>query len=312
MPQGMHIGRETGLSKENFVPNIEILPTGQDLLGECPLWDVTTQSLYWIDSRRHVVRRHHPASGALAEWSLPEEIGSIALCESGLLLVALVDRFVRLDPATGAVTPLGQARVAHVEENIRLNDGRTDRGGRFLVGSLVKKRHDPLGALYQLSGDTVRELDRGFCVSNATCFSPDGRWLYFADSLTRSILRYPYDTATGEVGPRQVFIDTAPLNSAPDGATVDADGGLWVALVQTAQLARFHADGSLDRLIDCPVPFVTCPCFGGEQLDTIYLTSIRDSGNMLRTDHPDGGALMAIHGTGARGLPEARFDDRGL
>ena len=90
------------------------------------------------------------------------------------------------------------------------------------------------------------------------------------------------------------------------------DKPIWVALVQTAQLARFFADGRLDRLIDCPVPFVTCPCFGGESLDTIYLTSIRDSGNLLRTDHPQGGSLMAIRGTGVRGLPEVRFNDRGL
>ncbi|MFT3821964.1 MAG: SMP-30/gluconolactonase/LRE family protein [Rubrivivax sp.] len=292
------------------MPSIDIVPTGQDLLGECPLWDGSTQSLYWIDSRRHLVRRYRPASGAQHEWTLPEEIGSIALCESGQLLVALVDRLVRLDPATGAVTAL--ARVQHAAENIRLNDGRVDRGGRFVVGSLVKGRRDPLGTLYQLSGDRVREVDRGFCVVNTTCFSPDGRWLHVADSATRTILRYRYDTATGALGPREVFIDTAALNSAPDGAAVDAEGGLWVALVQTAQLVRFHPDGSLDRMIDCPVPYVTCPCFGGEGLDTIYLTSIRDSGHLLCTDHPDGGALLAIRGTGARGLPEARFDDRGI
>ncbi|WP_342129223.1 SMP-30/gluconolactonase/LRE family protein [Hydrogenophaga sp. OTU3427] len=288
----------------------DILPTGQDLLGECPLWDVASQSLYWIDARRHVVRHLQPDTGAQSHWTLPEEIGSIALCESGQLLVALVDRFVRLDPRSGTITPLLQMR--HAADNVRLNDGRVDRAGRFVVGSLVKHSHEPLGALYQLSGATLREVDRGFRVSNTTCFSPDGRWMYFADSMSRQILRYPYDTATGAVGPREPFIDIAPWNSAPDGATVDAEGGLWVALVLSAQLARFHPDGRLDRLIDCPVPYVTCPCFGGPELDTLYLTSIRDSGNMLRTDHPHGGALMAIRGTGARGLPEVRFDDRGL
>ena len=292
------------------MPNIEILPTGQDLLGECPLWDIPSQSLYWIDSHRRLVRNYQPSTGAQTQWELPEEIGSIALCESGQILVALVNRFVRLNPATGAITPLGQARVEHVADNIRLNDGRADRGGRFLVGSLVKNREEPLGALYQVSGDQVRELDRGFRVANATCFSPDGRWLYFADSLQRAIFRYPYDPATGQAGERELFIDTARLNSGPDGATVDAEGGLWVALVLTAQLARFHADGSLDRVIDCPVPYVTCPCFGGEALDTIYLTSISNSGHMLRSDHPQAGAFMAIHGTGVKGLPEGRFDDR--
>lgn len=295
---------------EKPVSQVELIDVGQDLLGECPLWDVSTQSLYWIDSRRHLVHRWQPGSGARADWTLPQEVGSIALCESGQLLVAMVDEVLRLDPATGATTPL--LRLQHAGEHMRLNDGRTDRAGRFVVGSLVKGRHELLGALYQISGASLREIDRGFCVSNTTCFSPDGRWMYFADSLTRHILRYAYNTATGEVGPREVFIDTAPLNSAPDGATVDAEGGLWVALVQTAQLARFFADGRLDRLIDCPVPFVTCPCFGGESLDTIYLTSIRDSGNLLRTDHPQGGSLMAIRGTGVRGLPEVRFNDRGL
>lgn len=292
--------------------SIEILPTGQDLLGECPLWDIPTQSLYWIDAHRRKVRRYRPSTGAQAEWLLPEEIGSIALCESGRLLAALVDRFVRLDPTSGEVTPLGQAPVRHARENIRLNDGRADRGGRFIVGAQVRKPTEPLGALYQLSGERVREVDRGFSVGNGCCFSPDGRWLYFADSMARTVFRYPYDTATGAAGAREVFIDTRALDSAPDGAAVDAEGGLWVALVLTAQLARFRPDGSLDRLIDCPAPYPTCPCFGGEQLDTIYLTSISDSGNALRTDHPGGGSLMAIRGTGWRGLPEARFDDRGL
>ena len=79
------------------------------------------------------------------------------------------------------------------------------------------------------------------------------------------------------------------------------------ALVLTGELARFDERGRLALRIPTPVPYVTCPCIGGASLDTIYLTTLRDTGNLLKTDHPDAGALLAIHGTGVRGLPEVRF-----
>ncbi|AVT08209.1 SMP-30/gluconolactonase/LRE family protein [Paracidovorax avenae] len=287
---------------------IDILSPQRDLLGECPLWDARTQSLYWIDARAGVVRRHVPATGAEAQWQLPGHAGSIALCESGRLLVALEDDFRTLDPATGALSP-PCARVVHGAGRMRLNDGRADRAGRFVVGSMTLGRMAPEGALYQLGGDAVRTLDTGIQVANGTCFSPDGRWMYFADSPTHQVRRYAYDPATGDIGPAEVLVDTRPLGSVPDGATVDAEGCLWVALVQNGQLARFTPDGRLERRIQLPVTFVTCPCFGGPGLDVIYLTSIRDSGNLLRSDHPDAGAVFAIHGTGIRGLEETRFAD---
>lgn len=288
---------------------IDILAHRRDLLGECPLWDVRSQSLYWIDGRAQLVRRLTPATGASAEWRAPQPIGSIALCESGRLLLALEHDFWLLDPDSGALAPSG-AEVTHAAERMRLNDGRTDRAGRFVVGSMTLGRAEPLGALYQLAGDgTVTTLDRGIMLANATCFSPDGRWLYFADSHTHQIRRYPYDSATGAVGPHEVLVDTRALGSAPDGATVDAEGHLWVALVQAGQLARLSPEGQLERTIQLPVTYVTCPCFGGPGLDVIYLTSISNSGNLLRSDHPDAGAVFAIHGVGVCGLEESRFVD---
>lgn len=289
---------------------IDILGATRDLLGECPLWDTRTQSLYWIDGRSQFVRRHVPATGVQSEWQAPQHIGSIALCESGRLLLALEDRFGVLDPDTGTFTPWGPV-VRHAAERMRLNDGRCDRGGRFVVGSMTLGRAAPEGALYQLAPDgTLQTLDEGVMLANATCFSPDGQWLYFADSHTHRVRRYPYDTATGAAGPSEVLVDTTALGSAPDGATVDAEGHLWVALVQVGKLARFTPAGGLERSIDLPVTYVTCPCFGGAELDVIYLTSIRNSGNLLRSDHPDAGAVFAIHGTGVKGLAESRFDDR--
>jgi sugar lactone lactonase YvrE len=289
---------------------VEPIGSTRDLLGESPLWDERRQSLCWIDSRRRLVRRLHPASRVLQEWRLPQEIGSIALCDEDDLLVALEDSFVRLDLGSGRSEHL--ARIEHPAPRMRLNDGRTDRAGRFLCGSMVLGRREEAGVLYQVrdrDGDAeVVEIDRGFSTSNSTCFSPDGRWLYFSDSHAAQVWRYPYDTASGRVlGPREPFVDTRPLESAPDGAAVDADGGVWIALVLTGELARFDECGRLDVRIATGVPYVTCPCIGGAALDTIYLTTLRDSGNVLKTGHPDAGALLAIHGSGVRGLPEVRF-----
>jgi L-arabinonolactonase len=288
---------------------IDIVTAKRDQLGECPLWDDHSQSIYWIDSHDRLVRRHTPATGDCREWLLPSAIGSIALCESGRLLVALVGEFSYLDVATGQLEKM--ASVTHAGEKIRMNDGRTDRAGRFVAGSLVMGRNEKLGALYQVDArGKVQMLDKGFAISNGTCFSPEGDWLYFTDSRTRKIMRYPYETTSGKAGTPAVFIDTGPLGSAADGATVDSEGYLWTALVEIGKMARFTPQGKLERLIDMPVRYVTCPCFGGPDLDTLYVTSISNSGNALRDDHPDAGALFAIHGLGVRGLPEVRFADK--
>ncbi len=288
---------------------IEIVTDKRDELGECPLWDERTQSLFWIDSHARLVRCLIPASGQYREWVLPSAIGSIALCESGRLLVALAGEFSYLDLATGQLEKI--AGVTHVEEKIRMNDGRTDRAGRFVAGSLVMGRNEKLGALYQvIAAGKVQMIDKGFAISNGTCFSPDGSWLYFTDSRTRKIMRYPYDKTTGKAGTPTVLIDTEPLASAGDGATVDSEGFLWTALVEIGKMGRFTPEGKLDRLIDMPVRYVTCPCFGGPNLDILYVTSISNSGNALKDDHPDAGALFAVHGTGVRGLSEVRFADK--
>ena len=288
---------------------IDIVLNQRDDLGESPLWSSRDQSLYWIDSRRRLVQRLNPESGAYESWSMPQDIGSIALCESGRILVALQNDLQYLDPHSGALTHF--IDIQHPAERMRLNDGRTDKAGRLCLGSLVLGRHEHHGVLYQIEATgTVRELDKGFCVSNTTCFSPDGQWLYFADSLARQIWRYAYNTQTGQVGPRESFIDTQDTLSGPDGATVDSQGRIWVALVLTGQLASYSAQGELLQRIKLPVPFPTCPSFGGPDLETLYVTSIRNSGNLLKSDDPNSGALIAIKGLSARGLPEILFADQ--
>jgi sugar lactone lactonase YvrE len=238
-------------------------------------------------------------------------VGSIALTERGRIVMALEDGFHLLDLATGATRRL--ARVEHKSSPMRMNDGRTDRQGRFVAGSMVLGRHDKDGAFYRLEKDgRATQLFDGIALANATCFSPDGRTLYYTDSFTDTVSAADYDPDTGAIGARRAAFNTRAHGSAPDGATVDADGNLWVALVQASKVGCFRPDGTLLTLLDIPTPYPTCPCFGGPDLDVLYVTSISNSGNLMRTDHPDAGAVFAFHGLGVRGIDEVRFDDKGF
>ncbi len=287
----------------------EIVGHTRDRLGECPLWDARDQSLYWVDSRARLVRRL--SQGRYRQWSTPSDVGSIALTRSGRLLLALEDGFHLMDLDSGASRPV--AEVRHRGPSMRMNDGRTDRQGRFVAGSMVMGRSDPDGAYYRLDRDgRATELFGGIALANCTCFSPDGRTLYLADSLSDTVSALDYDPETGATGPRRALFGTRLHGSAPDGATVDAEGCLWVALVQAGKIGRFRPDGTLLLLLDVPTPYPTCPTFGGPELDILYVTSIRDTGHRLRTDHPNGGALVAFHDLGVCGLAEVLFDDGAL
>ncbi|MGJ7609646.1 MULTISPECIES: SMP-30/gluconolactonase/LRE family protein [unclassified Variovorax] len=290
-------------------PRIEILGAHRDRLGECPLWDPREQALYWIDSKARKV--HRLRGDARVEWAATSDIGSIALTKRGRLVLSLEDGFHLLDLGSGATRRL--AEVQHKGPSMRMNDGRTDRQGRFVAGSMVMGRHDRDGAYYRLERDgSATVLFDGIALANATCFSPDGRTLYHADSFSDEVSAVDYDPATGATGPRRALFNTRSHGSAPDGTTVDADGNLWVALVQAGKVGCFTPEGQLLRLVDVPTPFPTCPCFGGPALDVLYVTSISNSGNLMRSEHPDAGAVFAIHGLGVHGLPEVLFDDEGI
>ena len=289
-----------------MTPQISIIGESRCRLGESPVWDPDLQRLFWVDSVAPAVWSYDPATGAQVAIPAPDLVGSIILGAPGTLIAGLRQAVSRLDLASGAFSPiLTPPGLTGVE---RLNDGKTDRQGRFLTGSLVPAGvHPPPGKLFRFAPDRPPEvLAEGIEISNAICFSPAGDRLYFADSLRMAIWTYAYDPQTGALGPQETLIDTTPLGSAPDGATVDAEGRIWVALVQAGQIACISPRGRVERCIDLPVPFPSCPAFGGEALDTLYVTAIANSGGRLVTDHPDGGRLMAVEGLGVTGIAETR------
>jgi L-arabinonolactonase len=287
--------------------SVNLIPGVRDQLGESPLWDPATDTLYRVDSVAPCVHALDPATGAARRWDMPAPVGSIGLGAPGQLIAALRDGFYDLDLSSGALRPLWTGALP---TGNRFNDGKMDRVGRFLCGTMQTEVAASPGILCRLGiGGVCDQLETGIGISNGLCFSPSGDRLYFTDSRVGIIWAYPYDTQTGAVGPRRDWVDTIATTGSPaDGATVDADGCLWAALVRTGQVARFTPDGRLDMVIDVPVPHPTCPAFGGKDFDILYVTSISNSGR-LRSDHPEAGRLLAITGTGATGLVEARFAD---
>ncbi len=287
-------------------PGIELVGDSRDGLGESPLWDGDAGMLFRVDSLAPCVHRLHGPAGPAQRWDLPSPVGSIGLGRTpGYLLCALQDGFHELRLHDGALTLL---RAVAMPTGNRLNDGKMDRDGRYVCGTMQTEDGAPPGSLFRLWADgTCDVLETGIGIANATCFSPDGCTMYFADSRVGAVWAYPYDRGSGQIGGRRVLADVHGLTgSGPDGATVDAAGFIWVALVRTGQLARFAPNGQLDRTLDLPVPHPTCPAFGGPGLDVLYVTSISRSAR-IRNEHPDAGRVVVITGLDAPGVPETRF-----
>jgi sugar lactone lactonase YvrE len=272
---------------------IELLIDAHVELGEGPLWDVAEQRLFWIDSLGAKVHSCDADGGAPRSWEVPEHIGSLALRQTGGAIVSLRDGFYALDFVSAACRKLADPDPG--KPRIRMNDGKVDHQGCGLF------RLDP--------GGSVAKLDERIVCSNGPCWSPDGRTFYFADTYTREIWAYDYNTETGAAANRRVFCSfpAIGLKGLPDGATVDAEGFVWSVSVYEGKLARFAPDGELDRVVGLPVESTTSLSFGGPGLDVAYVTSMARAVKGVSPKEREAGALFAVHGLGVRGLPEPRF-----
>jgi sugar lactone lactonase YvrE len=281
--------------------------------GESPVWDVAAQQLYFIDNMRQKILCFDPRSGTTRTWELPSLITAFALREAGGAVVALRTGVHLFDFETGALTCLWP-----VEQPPRFlfNDGKVDARGRFVVGVCTADiaHPKPDGGAFALDPDgQVRRLESDIHFSNGPCWSPDFKTFYFSDSWTRVTYAYDYDLEAGEVSNRRVFADTHALGGVPDGATVDRDGLVWIAIPHGGKIAAFRPDGRLERTVEMPVPLPTSVTFGGPDLDLLFVTTIVDDitrvaqGAAPQPADEGAGYVYVVEGLGARGLAEARF-----
>lgn len=276
-----------------------------DVLGEGPTWSVREQALYWVSIRLPGVRRYHPASGRIDTWTLPEFVGSLALRARGGLIVALRSGMAAWDPGSGTLDMLS-APEAHIEHH-RFNDGKCDRQGRFWAGTMHDVTRDPVGSLYRL--DTRGHCEAvlgGIRIPNSLAWSADGRRMMFADSPARLIRAYDFDIATGSVSGEREFA-RVPEPAIPDGAAMDAEDHLWVAIYDGWRLHRYAPDGSLVRVVELPVQRPTMMAFGGADLKTLYITTASQKLTPEELERqPLAGALLAMP-VDVPGVPDAEY-----
>jgi len=289
------------------MPKIECLVECANILGEGPIWHPKEEALYWCDNLKPSVLRYDPATGDVSVWPLEKQVGSIVFRESGGIVAGMECGFCFLDLETGGIEIIVDPE-ADIAGN-RLNDGKCDRAGRYWCGSMDAALKNPTAALYRLDTDfTCHRMDDGFTVSNGIAFSPDDKVMYFSDTRAETVYAYDFDIASGALENRRVFISTKEIAGRIDGATVDTEGFYWCAHIHGGEIARYDPAGKLERTIPLPVRHPTMCTFGGENFDTLYVTS---STRFLEpgeaAGQPLAGALFAIHDVGAKGLVEPYF-----
>jgi sugar lactone lactonase YvrE len=226
--------------------------------------------------------------------------------EAGGLVVALKSGFALFDPATGRVDMVNDAEADQLDN--RFNDGRCDRQGRFLAGSLTYSEDAPVGSLWRLDIDhRATPVLNGITISNGLCWSPDGATMYFVDTPTREIRAYEYDQDAGIPQNPRVIATTDEDGGWPDGSITDSEGCIWNSEWDGARVVRYTPDGAVDRIVSVPARRATCAAFGGPDLKTLYITSAWDRMSQSeREEWPLSGDLFAID-VDIPGIPDSKY-----
>ena len=292
----------------------ELIFDGKNRTGESPVWVPEEQALYWVDIPAQQIWRWDATDPTARSWTLPEKVGCIAHIGGNLWVAGMETGVfkVTLHDNGNADTSL-LSKADHAADSMRFNDGRCDREGRFLAGTMFLNMSDAkaVGAVSSFNtAGAQRVLLEHLIVPNGMAFSPDGKTMYLSDShpSVQKIWAFDYDGSSGTPSNQRVFVDMMPLPGRPDGAAVDADGCYWICGNDAGLIHRFTPQGKLDQSLAVPVKKPAMCAFGGVNLDTLFVTSIRPGGvdDAGLADQPLAGGVFALH-PGVRGLPEPKF-----
>jgi sugar lactone lactonase YvrE len=291
--------------------NIRCLVETKDIVGESPLWHPQEDSVYWTDINGFKINRYSPESKELRSWKFPLPVTALSLTANAKwLLVAAGPSLFFWAPATDRRLDFAQPEPDWPAN--RLNDGATDSAGNFWVGSMPNNVgedgshldvHGFVGSLYRvLPNGEVTVADTGFGITNTLVWSPDHSTFYCGCSTRNVIYAYDYNAKKSSVSNRRVFVQDL-AQGVPDGSAMDAEGCLWNCRFGGNCILRISPQGKVLQEIRMPVSNITNCAFGGDKLQTLYVTT---ACLMAKKEENLAGALFAIE-TDVRGSEADRF-----
>jgi sugar lactone lactonase YvrE len=272
-------------------------------LGEGPIWVERDRALWFTDIKRRKIHRFDPESGGKRSWNAPEQVGFVLPAASGGFVAGLMSGLHRFDERSGEFELIAEVD-AHLPEN-RLNDGTVDASGRIWFGTMDNGENSKSGSFYRFENGRLLPTGlTGIAITNGPALSPDGRTLYWIDTLERTM--DACDVAEdGTLGPSRPFVRFQTGDGNPDGPSVDAEGCIWVGMYGGWQALRYSPAGELIERVRFPVANVTKIAFGGPDLRTAYATSARQ---LLSTEEverqPQAGDLFSFR-VDVPGLPSS-------
>ena len=242
-------------------------------LGEGPVWVERDHALWFVDIKKHQIYRFDPSTGDKRQWTAPEQVGFVFPAESGGFIAGLQSGLHHFDEASGKFDLM--VEVEPYLPNNRLNDGVVDPQGRLWFGTMDNAEKAKTGAFYCFAeGVLTKTPIDNIAITNGPAVSPDGRWLYFVDTLKGTIESAEIGDG-GTLGERQPFVRIDPKDGHPDGPTIDSEGGVWISLYGGWETRRYSPVGELIESVRFPVANITKVAFGGEDLRTAFATTAR-------------------------------------
>lgn len=281
----------------------ELFIDSRNTLGEGPFWHEARQQLFWFDITPGLLLCADTSGRLVKTYQFDQPVAAAALIDAQKLAILAATGLVELDLDTNERTEF--LPIEADDPRTRGNDSRVSPQGAWWIGTMDRTGQGQNGNVYHYYKGKLSTIRNTVGIPNATSFSPDGKTAYFADSPTRRILKVALDPETGmPVGEWEVFVDKVEGGGVPDGAVVDVEGCLWNAEHGNGRITRYTPDGKIDQQIALPVSQPTCPCFGGPDLKTLYITSAKEGlSDEALAAQPHAGSVFVLE-PGVAGQPE--------